>query len=86
MGYEFAVSKTPDNTDDIKINEIAYVWPEERRNQRYKELVGELPNPSLSEEQIAKGILYPEAEQTRLLSLNREEDKNDPTFYPKKAS
>lgn len=86
MGYEDSLSKAPGADETIQLNEIAYVWPEERRNRVYKELIKEAPRPSLSEEEIAFRILHPEEGRLRALRENEEENRQDPTFYPKKSS
>lgn len=79
MSHEIPVPEDP-KIKEVALKEIAYVWNDEVRNQKYKELVGEHPSASLSEEAVAHGILHPEQERARLLARNREEDRNDHPF------
>lgn len=77
MNHESPHSLNPDSTEALSLHEIAFVWNEEIRRQRYKELVGQEPKSSLSEEQVAQGILHPEAERERVLQENRAEDQQE---------
>jgi hypothetical protein len=77
MGFEETVRSTDEFSEKIKINEIAYVWPEEVRNEKYRQLIGQPPTPGLSEEQIAEGILHPDKERERVERENRNDDKSE---------
>lgn len=77
MRNESHFSKPANSELETSLNEIAYVWPQELRNQRYKELVGQFPETTLSDEEIAKGILYPEEEREAVRRRNLEDDKGE---------
>lgn len=52
-------------------------WTPEQRISLYKELIGQEPFTDMAPEQIAKGILDPETERTRVLQKNLEEDREE---------
>ncbi len=80
MNQEFPQPSSSENSEEISLHEIAYIWPEEIRNQKYKEYIGELPDSSLTEEHIASVILSPEkreAERLLVLEKNRQADQEE---------
>jgi hypothetical protein len=65
-----------DPSPEVTLNEIAFVWPENVRNERYKNLIEQYPH-NLDELAIAKGILNPQEERVRVLAENRTADRDD---------
>ena len=53
--------------------------PEEWRIEQYTKLIKQKPASSMSERQIAEGIIDPEKERLRILSENRDEDNKETT-------
>lgn len=58
-------------------------WDTEKRNALYKELIGQRPRLNMTQEQITDGILNPDKERERIITENREEDREDVrSHYP----
>lgn len=54
-------------------------WSKEARDEQYQKLIGQKPFSDMTPEQIAEGILDPEAEKEAVLRRNLDDDKRETT-------